>query len=98
MRRSPPSPKSSACSDEPTVTFALRIRCDAGDCTAEALIASDGDGGHLAPCCAENLPNGRAHFVIDTGWITMPDGWTFASPATPGADLLHVCPAHREPT
>jgi hypothetical protein len=36
------------------------------------------------------MPDGRAHFVIDTGWLMMPAGWTFASEGD-------RCPDHRDP-
>jgi hypothetical protein len=68
------------------VTFRLQITCDHSGCDAKVLMDDD----NLAPVVAENLQNPvRAMFVIGSGWLVTPDGWTF------GADGAR-CPEHGE--
>lgn len=73
------------------MTFALLISCNTPGCTAEASITPGRGSWDGVPALTENLPDGRAHFVVDTGWLMMPPGWTFA-------DDGDRCPSHAERT
>lgn len=73
------------------MTFALRIRCDYPDCDAEAFVTAGRGSWDGMPCLADNNePDGRPNFVLDTGWLDMPEGWSFVEDGD-------RCPAHRDP-
>lgn len=73
------------------MSFRLVISCDVAGCDAETSIG-EGDEDEVRPCVSTTL-RGRgpdeacAMFVLDSGWIDMPKGWTLA-------DAGELCPAH----
>lgn len=64
----------------------LIVTCTAEGCQAEAEVPNPPYDG-IEPICAENNAGG-SHFVLDTGWVSLPEGWQFAE----GGER---CPEHR---
>lgn len=86
------------------MTLLLRASCDAEGCSAVVDIAF---GKHdPQPVSTAAWPGGVWEFCVDTEWLPLPEGWSFASrvgwslgrPQPPDDALPVRCPAHRVET
>lgn len=74
----------------------LRVTCSDGGCDATAVLLEGWENPRPELPQRDDV-HGRWTFVLDTGWIDLPDGWAFGIARGRVDAELTFCPAHHEP-
>lgn len=68
----------------------IHVTCEVPGCTESEAVKDIPEGFDFSTI-TDRLSDDRFHFVVDTGWINGPKGWTL------GADDIMRCPNHSNP-